>query len=73
LLDLQQDIIRLMALAYEGPRSELTDVLAVDSFIRALNNSVISMKVRELEPGNLDEAVRHARRFESYAMCCKAT
>jgi len=31
------------------------------------------MKVRELEPGNLDEAVRHARRFESYAMCCKAT
>jgi len=53
-----------MALAYEGQRSGLTDVLAVDSFIRALDNSVISMKVRELEPGNLDEAVRHAHRFE---------
>jgi len=39
----------------------------------AFNNSVISMKVRECEPENLEEAVRHARRFESYAMCSEAT
>jgi len=54
-----------MSVAYEGPKSELTDVLVIEAFIKALGVSKMAFKVRESEPANLDKAVRHAHRFES--------
>jgi len=66
LQSLQQDISRLMALAYEGPRSVHTDSFAVEAFLKALDDPDLSIRVKELEPIDIDHAVRHAKRFESY-------
>jgi len=71
LLLLHQDILRLISLAYayEGPKSTHTNAFAVDAFLKALGNHEIANKIRELDPVDLDEAVKHARRLESYARC----
>jgi len=71
LLDLHQDIIRLMSLAYEGPMTENTEAFAIEAFIKALGNTPLAGKVRESEPRDLDEAVKHAKRYESYTHCTK--
>jgi transposase InsO family protein len=63
----EQDIRRLMALAHEDPQSKTSKELAVDAFIRALDDREIAGKVQELEPKDLDEALRQALRFEAYA------
>ena len=63
---LAQDITRLVALAYEGPKSIYSDVLAIDAFLKALDDTVMARKIKELMPPDLDEAVRHALRFEAY-------
>jgi len=60
-----------MSLAYEGPITGPTEVFAVEAFIRALDGSWLARKVRECEPTKLDEATRHAKRYESYAQCHK--
>src|SRR5207245_7031406 len=46
----------LVSQAYEGPHSQHTDAFAVDAFLKGLNDADISLKIRELEPENLDEA-----------------
>jgi len=60
-----------MALAYEGAKSHHTDLFAVEAFLVALNDYDLADKIREFEPVDLDEAVRHARRLESYGQCRK--
>jgi hypothetical protein len=64
---LEQDIRRLMALAYEDPQSKTSKDVAVDAFIRAMDDRDVADKVQELEPKELDDALRHALRFEAYA------
>ena len=71
LLNYFQDVSRLVALAYEGPRSTDKDTFAVEYFLRGMGDHEISAKVRELEPQDLDEAFRHAVRFESYSQLSK--
>jgi len=41
----------------------------MDALLKALGNHEIANKVRELDPVDLDKAVKHARRLESYARC----
>ena len=57
---LYQDVCRLMALAYPGPSSELTNVVARDAFLDALDNNNLRIKILEREPVTLDEALKLA-------------
>ena len=66
LRSLAQDINRLMALAfpgYPGQRSSITDYLAKEAFIRALDAD-LAFQVLTGDPQNLDDACRRAQRIE---------
>ena len=63
---LHQEIQRLASLAFRGPWSEATDVIARDAFIDALLDGDLALKIREREPATLDQAVKIAIRLESY-------
>ena len=57
LRELPQDIRRLMAMAYPGKKSSLSEHIARDSFLTALGDAEFKLKVRERKPKDLDEAV----------------
>jgi len=60
LRELAQDVQRLMALAYPGERSSLSEHIARDAFLSALDDAELKLKVREREPIDLDAAVKLA-------------
>lgn len=62
---LYQDISRLMTLAYPGPTSELSEIVARDAFLDALNDHSLRTRIMEKEPSNLDEALKMASRLEA--------
>ena len=64
--ELAQDVRRLMALAYPGEKSGLSEHLARDAFLAALDDSEMELKVREREAPTLDDAVKLAQRFEVF-------
>src|SRR5678816_4184140 len=66
LSDLLHEIRRLVVLAYTVPSNETTQIIAKDSFLEAMRDRELSLKVREREPKNLDEAYRTALRLEAY-------
>ena len=63
---LYQDVCRLMALAYPGPSTELSNVVARDAFLDALDNNNLRIKILEREPVSLDDALKLACRFEAF-------
>jgi hypothetical protein len=71
--ELAQDIQRLMTLAYPGERSKLSEHLARDSFLIALDDPEMELKVREREPEDLESAVKLAQRFEVFKGAVEAT
>jgi len=66
LRELAQDIRRLMAMAYPGEKSSLSEHIARDSFLTALGDAELELKVREREPKDLDEAVGISQRIEVF-------
>src|SRR5678815_3686304 len=66
LSDLLHEIRRLVVLAYPVPSNETTQIIAKDAFLEAMRARELSLKVREREPKNLDEAYRTALRLEAY-------
>jgi len=56
LRELEQDIQKLMTLAYSGEKSNIADHMARESFIAALGDAEFETKIREGEPKNLEEA-----------------
>ena len=60
---LAQDIRRLMMLAYPGDRSQMSERLAKEYFICALDDPELELKVREKEPQSLDSALKAAQRL----------
>src|SRR5664279_840473 len=66
LRELSQDIQRLMALAYPGEKSTLSEHIARDAFLSSLDDPELELKVREREPTDLDGAVKLAQRFEVF-------
>src|SRR5678815_423597 len=66
LSDLLHEIRRLVVLAYPVPSNETTQIIAKDSFLEAMRDRELSLKVREREPKTLDEAYRTALRLEAY-------
>jgi len=66
LLELAQDIRRLMMLAYPGDRSAMAERMAKEHFICALDDPELELKVREKEPQTLDSALKSAQRLEVF-------
>jgi hypothetical protein len=73
LRELAQDISRLMALAYPGERSSLAEHIARDSFLTALDDPELELRIREHDPPNLDSAVKMALRFEVFRWVMEAS
>src|SRR5678815_684570 len=63
---LVQDIRRLMILAYPGPTSTHSETIAIRSFLDALRDKELALKLREREPETLDSAYKLALRLEGY-------
>ena len=53
LTDLVNDIRRMVALAYPGPKSDMRESVACYAFLEALNDPVLALKIREREPPSL--------------------
>jgi predicted aspartyl protease len=62
-----------MTLAYPGERSGLSEHIARDMFLAALEDPDMELKIREKEPQTLDEAVKFAQRFEVYKGAVEAS
>ena len=67
LSELMMDIRRLFSLAYPGPSNYMTDLAAKDSFVDALDDKELMIRVMEREPKNLEEAFKIAERMELYS------
>ena len=57
---LRADITRLMALAYSGDMSAMSQMMAHNYFLAALDESKLELKIRESELKNLDDANNRA-------------
>ena len=57
---LYQAICRLITLAYPGPATALLDIVGRDTFLEALDNQTLRVRILEKEPKNLDEALNMA-------------
>ena len=55
-----------MALAYPGENGRLSEMMARDAFLSALDDIGLEVRVREREPVDLDAALRLAIRLEVY-------
>ena len=55
-----------MWLAYPGPTSEITNVIAQDSFLDALDNNVFRVRTLEKELPALDTTLKIAVRLEAF-------
>ena len=66
LRELAQNMQRLMALAYPGKKSRMSENVARDSFLTALNDPELKLKIRERETASLDEALKIAQRLEIF-------
>jgi len=66
LRELAQDIRRLVMLSYPGDQSPISENLAKEHFIVALEDPELELKIREREPCTLDSALRVAQRFEVF-------
>jgi len=64
--ELAQDIRRLMMLSYPGNQTPISENLAKEHFIVALEDPELELKIREREPRTLDSALRVAQRFEVF-------
>ena len=69
--ELAQAVKKLVRQAYPGVNKDVIETLSTDSFIDALNDSEIRLRVRELGPKTLAEAERTALRLESHKIADK--
>jgi len=64
--ELYRSVCRLMALAYPGPSSDLSNIVARDAFLDALGDHSLRIRILEKEPENLKEALKLACKLEAY-------
>jgi hypothetical protein len=55
-----------MASAFPGPSNTTTQVVGRDSFLDALDNNSLRVRILEHEPQTLDDTLRIACRLEAY-------
>ena len=63
---LMQNVWKLMALAYPGPTTPMHDTIAKDSFISALHDRGLALKVLEKGAIDLDAAYQRAVQLETF-------
>ena len=63
---LMKDIRSLFLQAYPGQTSTLSEIMARDAFVNALQDRDLMIKVLEREPATLDQAFKIAERMELY-------
>ena len=66
LSELGQDIQRLTNLAYPTAPSDLRETLSKEQFIDALVSSDMRIRVKQAQPVDLNDAIRHAVELEAY-------
>ena len=66
LSSLLKDVRRLFTQAYPGPPNYMSELVAKDAFVDALDDRELMIKVCEREPGTLDQAYKIAERMELY-------
>lgn len=66
LQQLYQDVRRLMSLAYPGPTSDRSNIVARDAFLEALGDNSLRMRILEKDPPDLDTAMKVACRLEAF-------
>ena len=64
--ELAQDVQKLMSLAYPGEKSSMAEHIARDTFLSALDDPDLELKIREREPKDLESTVKLAQRFEVF-------
>ena len=65
--DLGQDIQRLAALAFPGPRDQTKEMFAIDAFLRAVSNKDLGFHMkRTASVKTLTEAIRYAQQYEAF-------
>ena len=52
-----------MSLAYPGPTSDLSNIVARDAFLEALGDNALLVRILEKEPTDLDSALKIACRL----------
>jgi len=68
---LYQEIARLILLAYPDRSDDVTDLVARDAFLDDLDDETLRVRIMDREPPNLDAALKHAIKLESYTGGCK--
>ena len=62
------EVRRLMALAYPGPMSGDKQAIAIDALLNMLGDGELVLKIREREPGTLEEALKVAMKLEAFQL-----
>ena len=68
LKELAQDIRRLMMLSYPGDQTPISENLAKEHFIVALEDPELELKIRQREPRTLDSALRLLKDLKYFGM-----
>jgi hypothetical protein len=55
----------MMTFAYPGPTTELSEIVARDAFLGALNDRRLRARVLERDPPTFDDALKRAIRLEA--------
>jgi FtsZ-interacting cell division protein YlmF len=66
LQSLYQDVCRLMSLVYAGQSNEMSDIVGRDSFLEALDNHSLRVRILYKEPRTLEDALNIASRLEAF-------
>ena len=64
--ELGQDIRRLTNLAYPKAPSDVRETLAKEQFVDSLVNTEMRLKIKQVRPIDLNDAVRHAVELEAF-------
>ena len=66
LQQLYQDVCRLISLAYPGATNEVTNIVARDSFLVALDDNAFRVRILQKEPPDLNTALKTAVKLEAF-------
>jgi len=73
LQSLYTDIRRLMALSYPDEGSQLSEIIATNAFLTALDDYSFEVRCREREPKDLDTALYIALRLEQHCIAAESS
>jgi cation transport regulator ChaB len=65
--ELGHSVRRFVNLAYPNAPSEVRETLAMEQFLYALPNSDMRVRIKQVRPKDLNDAIRYAIEFEAYS------